>query len=123
MEFRTYRNRQVLRQNTVLGVITVDGTRPLKVVADTLYSFLRRDVRNQLLKAGIIPPAPGGRAAASDSVGSISGDRWFEVLDDVRRAGAAAQVIVRAAADLRAADPPTLLFEVNPIRDVSSTRS
>jgi hypothetical protein len=41
------------------------------------------------------------------------------VLDDVRRAEGGAQVVVRASADLRAADPVALSFEVVPLRDVS----
>ncbi len=121
VEFRTYRNRRVLRRNAVLGVITLDGTRPQPAIADSLYTFLRRDIRKRLHSVGVIPPAQDGAPGASDdTIVSISGDRWFRVLEEVRRAGPAAQVVVRAATDLRAADPPSLLFEVHPARDVSS---
>jgi hypothetical protein len=122
IELRTYRNRRVLRQNTVVGRITLDGSRPPAAVADTLYAFLRRDVRRQLLDSGIIPPSPGARDRAPDndeggeSVVQIGGGQWLKLLDEVRQTGPDAQVVVRAASDLRAADRVTLRFEVVPLR-------
>lgn len=124
VEFRTYRNRRVLRRGTVVGTITLDGTRPQPDVAHTLYNFLRRDVRKRLLQSGVIPFGESGAGFRSleESVVSIPGDRWFGLLDEVRRAGASAQVVVRAASDLRSADPVALVFEVNRARDVSLAR-
>jgi hypothetical protein len=140
VEFRTYRNRRVFREGATLGEITLDGTRPQPALADALYTFLRRDVRQNLIEGGIIPPAraaaarmsvPGGGGAGAaegdgdedgggGSLVSISGERWFRMLDEVRRAGPAARVVVRAARDLRAADPVALNFEVTPVRDTAA---
>ena len=119
IELRTYRNRRVLKQNTVIGRITLDGSRPPAAVADALYAFLRRDVRRQLLDSGIIPPSPGARERPADgdeSVVQIGGGQWLKLLDEVRQTGPDAQVVVRAASDLRAADRVTLRFEVVPLR-------
>ena len=119
VEFRPYRNRRVLSRGTVLGTLRIDAARSQQAVADTLYTFLRRDVRKQILDSGVIPPLPGGRGSEDDEgIVSISGARWLQVLDEVRRAGDGAQVVVRASADLRAADPVALSFEVVPLRDV-----
>ncbi len=124
VELRTYRNRRVLRQNTVVGQITLDGSRPPAAVADALYAFLRRDVRRQLLDSGIIPPSPGAHDRldgdeSGESVVQIGGGQWLKLLDEVRQTGPDAQVVVRAASDLRAADPVTLRFEVAPLRLVT----
>ncbi len=124
VEFKTFRNRRVLQQNAVLGRITVDGTRAQALVADSLYAFLRRDVRKQLLESGIIPPSPdlpgGLEGEEAETLVRVSGDQWLQLLDEVQRAGPAAQVVVRAAADTRAADTPALRFEVSSASDVSA---
>lgn len=115
VELRPYRNRRVLKQNAVIGRLALDGTRPQAVVADALYAFLRRDVRKQLLDSGVIPPSPNARSSSGDdaeSVVQIGGGEWLRLLSQVREAGTDAQVIVRAASDLRAADPVALRFEV-----------
>jgi len=119
VELRTFRNRRVLKENAVVGQLTLDGTRPQAAVADALYAFLKRDVHKQLLDAGVIPPSPDarGRVDGSDedeTLVSLHGGQFLQLLDEVRRAGSSAQVVVRAARDLRAADPVALRFEVRP---------
>lgn len=128
VELRTYRNRRVLRQNAVVGQITLDGSQPPAAVADALYAFLRRDVRRQLLESGIIPPSPGAHDRldgdeSGESMVQIGGGQWLKILDEVRQTGSDAQVVVRAASDLRAADPVTLRFEVAPLLRVPAPGS
>jgi hypothetical protein len=131
VELRTFRNKRVLRQNAVVGRFALDGSRPQSEVADALYAFLRRDVRRKLLDSGVIPPSPdlgsgsdgnaGGASAAAatattegENVVRLAGGQWLQLLDEVQQAGPNAQVVVRAASDLRAADPVALRFEVIP---------
>jgi uncharacterized protein (DUF3084 family) len=113
----TYRNPVVLRAGEKVGELTLEGVESREQAADTLYAFLRRDVRKRLLDAGIIPPAAGG-GAENDGDGddgiivSLSGTEWLSVMDSIRRAGPRSRVVVKAARDLRAADPVRLSFEV-----------
>lgn len=120
VELRTFRNRRVFEKNAVVGQVVLDGTRPQQVIADRLYAFLRGDVRQRLLQNGIIPPSPDAQNFDDESLVSISGDQFFQVLDQVRRAGSSARVTVRAATDLRAADAPALAFAVEPLRGLSA---
>mgnify|MGYP000885493616 CR=1 FL=1 len=114
VEMRTYRNPRVLASGEKVAEKILDGSGERQAVADAVYAFLRQDVRTRLLEAGVIPTAPGGDADSDDigSVVNLSGSQWLQVLDDVRRAGQRARITVKAAHDLRAADPPALTFEV-----------
>ncbi|HVK05885.1 MAG TPA: hypothetical protein VM490_20605, partial [Armatimonadaceae bacterium] len=92
-----------------------------------VYAFLRQDVRKRLLNAGVIPASDGGNPGddGDESVVNLSGSEWLKVLDDVRRAGPRARLTVKAARELRAADPVSLKFEVKslPVPYPSSTAS
>lgn len=113
VEFRPYVNRRVLAARTEIGRIQLNGTASQSALAQSLYTFLRSEIRPRLLAKGIIPPARPV-VDGEDSIVSISADRWFKVLGDVQRAGTGAQVVVRAGADLHAADTVVLDFEVLP---------
>ncbi len=114
VDIRTFRNPVVLTYGTKVGETVLDGSTSRQAIADTFYSFLRQDVRKKLLESGVIPPLTGetGEDADSGNVVSLSGDEWLQIMDRVRKAGPRARITVRAARDLRAADPVSLTFEV-----------
>ncbi|MES2463235.1 MAG: DUF3084 domain-containing protein [Armatimonadota bacterium] len=128
VDIRTYLNPVVLNSGTTVGEITVDGSASRQEIIDALYGFLRRDVRSRLLKAGVIPPlvssegpeAPTSRTVSDTEAGNIftlSGDAWLKIMDDIRRAGSQARVIVRVDKTTHAADPVSLRFDVKKGRD------
>lgn len=117
VELKTYRNPVVLRSGVKVGELTLENVATRQEAADTLYAFLRGDVRRRLLDAGIIPPAegatvPGDEEEDAGSIVSLSGDEWLRIMDGVRKAGPRSRVVVKTAADLRAADPVRLTFEI-----------
>jgi len=116
VDLRTFRNPVVLAYGVKVGETTLDGSKSGQAIADTFYNFLRQDVRKKLLDSGVIPPLTGENSGDDDanagSVVSLSGDEYFQIMDRVRKAGPRARVTVRAARDLRAADPVSLTFEV-----------
>ncbi len=111
VDIRTWRNPLILTAGQSLGELVLDGTRPGAQIADALYTFLRGDIRKKLLDAGTIPTGDVG----DQSVGETSMDTLLKALDAVRATRAKARVTVRAARDLRAADPVALEFEVKPL--------
>lgn len=111
VDIRTWRNPLILTAGQSLGELTLDGNKPGAEIADTLYNFLRGDVRKKLLDAGTIPVGELGQ----QSVGETSMDTLLRALDSVRAIRSRARVTVRAAKDLRAADPVALEFEVKPV--------
>ena len=111
VELRTFRNPIILLQGAKIGEVTIPNDSSEQQVLDTLYSFLRRDVRQKLLTAGAIPPVVGSDSA---NLVTLSGDEWFRVVRDVRRIAGMARVTVRSAKTLHAADAVTLTFEVQP---------
>ena len=118
VQLRTFRNPVVLQADAPLGEIVLDGNASREAIADGLYSFLRQDIRKKLLDAGIIPPLKGGEVAEgeaappsaqnAESIVSLSGNEWLQVMDDIRRTGSRARVIVRTGHTLRAGD--TVVF-------------
>lgn len=124
VDIRTFHNPVVLNSGASVGEVTVDGTATRQEIVDALYSFLHRDVRSRLLQAGIIPPL-GGAESSDGSIVTLSGDAWLKILDDVRKAGSRARVMVKADRTTRAADPVSLRFEVKrgwDSQDVPTTR-
>lgn len=111
VDIHTWRNPLILTAGQSLGELTVDGNKPGAELADTLSSFLRGEVRKKLLEAGTIPIGDAGE----QSVGETSLDTLLKALDSVRAIHARARVTVRAAKDLRAADPVALEFEIKPV--------
>lgn len=111
VDIHTWRNPLILTAGQSLGELTVDGNRPGAELAETLSSFLRGEVRKKLLEAGTIPIGDAGE----QSVGETSLDTLLKALDSVRAIHARARVTVRAAKDLRAADPVALEFEIKPV--------
>ncbi len=111
VDIRTWRNPLILTAGQSLGELTLDGNKPGAEIADRLYNFLRGEVRKKLLDAGTIPIGELGQ----QSVGETSMDTLLKALDSVRAIHARARVTVRAAKDLRAADPVALEFEVKPL--------
>ena len=111
VDIHTWRNPLILTAGQSLGELVLDGTRPGAQIADALYTFLRGDIRKKLLDAGTIPTGDVG----DRSVGETSMDTLLKALDAVRATRAKARVTVRAARDLRAADPVALEFEVKPL--------
>lgn len=109
VDLRTWRNPLILTAGQSLGELTVDGTRPGAEVAEVLSGFLRGEVRKKLLEAGTIPMGDTG------TIGETSLEALLKALDAVRAIRARARVTVRAARDLRAADPVALSFEIKPV--------
>jgi hypothetical protein len=118
----------VLSSGTTVGEITVDGSASRQEIIDALYGFLRRDIRSRLLKAGVIPPlvsSEGTDTSTSRSITdteagnifTLSGDAWLKIMDDIRKAGSQARVIVRVDRTTHAADPVSLRFDVKKGRD------
>ncbi|GAB4468484.1 MAG: hypothetical protein OHK0029_40910 [Armatimonadaceae bacterium] len=105
-----YDNPVVLKKDARLGDMTLHGDWTRQEMADALYTFLTREIHQELIKAGMIPPARGGEESGEEF--SLSGEEWFRVMDEVRKAGTRPQVIVYAAKDLRAGDPVSLRFSV-----------
>ena len=133
VQLQTYLNPVVLQEGMPLGETVIDGNASREAVADALYTFLHRDVREKLLKAGIIPPQKGSETATTDaatppnagnndSIVSLSGNEWLQVMDDIRRTGSRAQVIVRTDHALRAGDTVALRFEVKDQQSSGSVR-
>jgi uncharacterized protein (DUF3084 family) len=122
VDLRTFRNPTILTAGAPLGETVIDGTRPRQEVADTLYSFLRREVRAKLSAAGAIPPLLGPDGDADQDLVTLSGEEWLRVMDEVRQVGGRARVVVRAARNLRAADPIALAFEVRPADQAAIAR-
>lgn len=108
VDLKTWRNPLILSAGASLGAITLDGTRTGAEIADTLYSFLRGEVRQKLLEAGTIPVID----SSDQSVGETSVESLLKALDAVRATKSKARVTVRVAKDLRAADPVKLEFDV-----------
>ncbi|MGC4045358.1 MAG: DUF3084 domain-containing protein [Armatimonas sp.] len=119
-DLRILRNPLILKEGAVLGEILLPDTRVRQDTADRLYAFLRGEVRDNLLKAGAIPPALGGDAEAS--LVTLSGDEWLSLLDEARQAGWRARVTVRIARDLRAADAVRLTFDIKGLPAVATDR-
>jgi hypothetical protein len=128
VDLRTFHNPVVLNSGTTVGEITVDGSASRQEIIDALYGFLRRDIRSRLLKSGVIPPlvsSEGTDTTTSRSITdteagnifSLSGDAWLKIMDDIRKAGSQARVIVRVDGTTRAADPVSLRFDVKKGRD------
>lgn len=111
VDIKTWRNPLILTAGQSLGELTVDGNKPGAELAETLSRFLRGEVRKRLLEAGTIPIGDMGE----QSVGETSLDTLLKALDSVRSLHARARVTVRAARDLRAADPVALEFEIKPV--------
>ena len=111
LELKTFRNPLILTAGAKVAELTIDGHDLRQRVLDRLYTFLRRDVRQKLLASGAIPPL--GEPSEANLV-TLGGEEWLQLVGDVRRAEGSAVVTVRAAADLRAADPVRLTFEVRP---------
>ncbi len=109
-DLRILRNPLVLKAGTALGELLLPDTRIRQDTADRLYAFLRGEVRQKLLSAGMIPPTLSDDPEAS--LVTLTGDEWLSLLDDTRQAGWRARVTVRCARDLRAADPVRLTFDI-----------
>ena len=132
VQLRTFRNPVVLQADAPLGEIVLDGNASREAIADGLYSFLRQDIRKKLLDAGIIPPLKGGEVAEgeaappsvqnAESIVSLSGNEWLQVMDDIRKTGSRARVIVRTGHALRAGDTVVLRFEVKDQQSSGSVR-
>lgn len=112
VDLRIHRNPVVLPAATKIGEITVNGEVSRQELADTLLTFLSRDIHKKLLDAGMIPPT---RTEGESGGFSLSAEEWHETMEQVRKAGPRARVTVFAARDIRAADAPSLRFEVRPI--------
>jgi hypothetical protein len=128
VDLRTFHNPVVLNAGTMVGEITVDGSASRQEIIDALYGFLRRDVRSRLLKAGVIPPLVSSDSPENHSnqvvseteagnIFTLSGDAWLKIMDDIRRAGSQARVLVRVDKTSHAADPVSLRFDVKKGRD------
>ena len=128
VDLRTFHNPVVLTSGTTVGEITVDGSASRQEIIDALYGFLRRDVRRNLLKAGVIPPLVGSdpnntnpnqlvSETEAGNIFTLSGDAWLKIMDDIRKAGSQAQVIVRVDKTTHAAEPVSLRFDVKKGRD------
>jgi hypothetical protein len=107
VELQTWRNPLIFHQADRLGELTLDGKKPSQEIADALYAFLKDDIRKKLLTAGTIPNG--------ETVGEASLEAILRTLDAVRAAKSRSRITVRAARDLRAADPVALEFEVTPL--------
>lgn len=112
VDLRTFRNPRILAAGEALGATILDGTRSRQEVADALYGFLQREIRPRLVHAGAIPPSLTLGDPGEASLVTLSGNEWLQVMDEVKMAGHRARLTVRAARDLRAADPIALTFEV-----------
>ena len=128
VDLRTFHNPVVLTSGTTVGEITVDGSASRQEIIDALYGFLRRDVRSRLLKAGVIPTLAGSDEYVNDTnqpvseteagnIFTLSGDAWLKIMDDIRKAGSQAQVVVRVDKTTHAAEPVSLRFDVKRGRD------
>ncbi len=117
VRFHVYRNPVVLKTDTKLGELSVNGDGPRQEISDRLYTFLSRDIHRKLIEGGIIPrqrgeDTPGGDPLQMAERFELSGDEFISLMDDVRRAGPRAKVVVYPARNLRAGDTPTLRFDV-----------
>ena len=119
VDIRTWRNPLILTAGQPLGELVLDGNRPGAEIADSLYHFLKVEVHKKLLEAGTIPIGDTGE----QSVGETSMVTLLKALDAVRAIRTKARVTVRAAHDLRAADPVALEFEVKPVEPPIITTS
>ncbi|MCX6369428.1 MAG: DUF3084 domain-containing protein [Armatimonadetes bacterium] len=119
VDIRTWRNPLILTAGQPLGELVLEGNRPGAEIADSLYRFLRGEVHKKLLEAGTIPFGD----ADEQSVGETSMATLLKALDAVRAIRTKARVTVRAAKDLRAADPVALEFEVKPVEPPTITIS
>jgi hypothetical protein len=120
-DMRVLRNPLVFKAGASLGEVILPDTRVRQDTADRLYAFLRGEVREKLLSAGVIPPVLGDDS--EPSLVTLTGDEWLSLLDDARHAGWRARVTVRCARDLRAADPVRLTFEIKGLPQISAEQS
>jgi hypothetical protein len=109
VDLRIHRNPVVLKKDARVGQIILNGEKSRQEIADAVYTFLSRDVHNNLMKAGMVPPSRGEEGSEEFS---LTGEEWFKIMDDVRRAGSRPRLTVYAAKDLRAGDNAALRFEV-----------
>lgn len=117
VRFHVYRNPVVLKTDTKLGELSVNGDGTRQEISDRLYTFLSRDIHRKLIEGGIIPhqrgeDVPGGDPLHMAEQFTLSGDEFISLMDDVRRAGPRAKVVVYPARNLRAGDTPALRFDV-----------
>jgi hypothetical protein len=107
---RIYQNPVVFKKDARIGEILLNGEKSRQELADALYAFLSHEIQQRLLQAGMVAPSRNTLTGELDF--SLSGEEWFRVMDEVRKAGLRPQVIVHAAKDLRAGDPVELRLSV-----------
>ena len=110
VDFRPYQNRIVYPAGRVVASARIDGSAARGVVFGELMRFLRYDVRMTAIKEGVIPTFDED---GQPSVGQISYDRLFDLMDRIRSTGAQARITASAAYDTWSADSLSLTFDVS----------
>lgn len=109
IDLQIHPNPVVLKKDARIGQIILNGEKSRQEIADTVYTFLSRDIHKSLIEAGMVPPSRGEEGGEEFS---LTGEEWFKIMDDVRRAGPRPRLTVYAAKDLRAGDIVSLRFEI-----------
>lgn len=112
-ELRLFRDRQVFAGGEEIAS-TVLECKPSSQVLTGLLRFLKQDIRQAAIQAGLIPRLDP--ITRDPAVGEIGGEQLLSLLQRLSHCGTRARIIARAERDIRASEPLQLRFEIKPMR-------
>lgn len=113
VDIKLYRDRTVFAQGEEVANIMIEP-RPGTDLLNEILRFLKQDVRNAAIEAGVIPRIE--YTAPTPSVGEIGGAQLLDLLQRAEQTRGKIRITARAETPIRAGDPLKLLFEVKPVR-------
>jgi len=113
VDIKLYRDRTVFTQNEEIASVTVEN-HPNADILNEILRFLKADVRDAAINAGVIPRID--YTVPTPSVGEIGGAQLLDLLQRTSQTRGRIRITARAETPIRAGDPLKLVFEVKPTR-------
>lgn len=113
VDIKLYRDRMVFAQGEEIASVTMES-HPNADILNEILRFLKQDVRDAAIEAGVIPRIE--YTAPTPSVGEIGGVQLLNILQRMGQTRGKVRITARAETPIHAGDPLKLLFEVKPVR-------
>jgi uncharacterized protein (DUF3084 family) len=113
VDIKLYRDRMVFTQGAEIASVTVEN-HPNADILNAMLRFLKEDVRDAAIEAGVIPRIE--YTVPTPSVGEIGGTQLLDLLQRTGQTRGKVRITARAQMPIRAGDPLKLLFDVKPVR-------
>ena len=124
LDFELFRNHLVFRRGQVLAQASIDGRQSEPALMASLLGLLREEVNPRARAHNIMPrpnpSAPEAFGSSQETVGDISIEELFAVVEKLRSIGAPARVTAVASADTWTIGPLEVDLLVIPAANTSS---